>query len=315
MRIVRFRGRGRLLGLLAAVVAMSIVPAPGVQADTGPTYRPAIVNATGWRHLSAPLAGSTLAGSALAGPSSLPGPNVGDDIGPGAYLLIDQTDGNTYICTANFVWQDQSGKRYLGAAGHCFLPPEGDVEASPAGDPGLYVDRVQVCVSGCAFGGQLGSAFTGELADLGDVAYARQSAGGTDVGNDFGLVEIPAGTTGVRYNVPVWGGPSGTPATPDPGDTVCLYGNAGGLGEVFATKARFGVAGVSDDDAWFASIPSAPGDSGSAVVSCPMLTGGAAAGVLTHLATNGTGFIAGTTIEQAKQLAAQVGLQISIVQS
>ncbi|MFZ6002973.1 MAG: hypothetical protein ACOYXM_03490 [Actinomycetota bacterium] len=306
MRIVRFRGRGRLLGLLAAVVAMSIVPAPGVQADTGPTYRPAIVNATGWRHLSAPLAGPTLGGKTLAG---VPAPNAGDGIGPGAYLLIDQTDGNTYICTANFVWQDQSGKRYLGAAGHCFLPPEGP-EAS-LGDPGQYVTRVQVCVSGCTFGGQLGSAFTGELADLGDVAYARQS----DVGNDFGLVEIPAGTTGVRYNVPVWGGPSGTPATPDPGDTVCLYGNAGGLGEVFATKARFGVAGVSDDDAWFASIPSAPGDSGSAVVSCPMLTGGAAAGVLTHLATNGTGFIAGTTIEQAKQLAAQVGLQISIVQS
>ncbi len=295
----------RLVGVVAAVVAAAGLGAPGAHAaDSG--LRPAALDVTGWTRLATP----GLAGARSAAPG-LPGPAAGDGIGPGSYLLIDQTDGNSYICTANFVWRDPAGNRYLGAAGHCFLPA--NVPAAPQGDSThQYSTRVQVCVSSCAFGGQLGTVVGGALQDLGDVVYARQSMNGTDVGNDFGLVRIPPGTT-VRPNMPVWGGPSGAPSAPTLGQRVCLYGNAGGLGEVFATKARAGVAGVGGPGSWYASVPSAPGDSGAAVVLCPALGGANAAGILTHLATNGTGFIAGTTVARAIEMAHEANLSISVV--
>ncbi|MEO7429251.1 MAG: hypothetical protein ABIY48_07680 [Acidimicrobiales bacterium] len=283
--------RRRVLGTLIALLAIAPLAVPAAQAGSG--FRPAMLNVTGWTRLASP----TLAGTKLVG---APLPNAGDGIGPGSYLLIDQTDGNSYICTANFVWTDGS-KTYLGAAGHCFLRA-GDVVAPPA-TPGFRVKAVSVCVSSCAFGGQLGSVVRGDLRPLGPVVFARQSESGQDVGNDFGLVEIPSALlASVRHSVPVWGGPTGTPAAPGLGQRLCLYGNAGGLGEVFATKARAGVAGQGTQSAWFASIPSAPGDSCAAVVSCPSLTGTTAAGILTHLATNGTGFIAGTTVERARTM-------------
>ncbi len=243
---------------------------------------------------------------------SIASPSAADGIGPGSYLLIDHTDGNSYICTANFVWAG-GGQTYLGAAGHCFLPA--GVESSPSTDPGKYVTRVQVCVSGCAFGGQLGAVLNGTFADLSPVAYARQEQGaGNDVGHDFGLVTIPAGLLPlVRHNVPVWGGPTGS-APIGVGQPVCLYGNAEGFGEVFLTRARFGLGSSTHDGAWYANIPSFQGDSGSAVVNCPNLQGGSAVGILTHLATDGTGVIAGTTVAQAKAMVlADRGLAINLV--
>lgn len=293
----------KALSVVAAVLVMASLVAPSVGADS-PPYRPAQVDVTGWPRLDTvtPL-------RALAGPS-VPGPRSGDGIGPGSYLLIDRTDGS-FICTANFVWAAGTA-RYLGAAGHCFLEPN-DTHA-PSSNPGYRVKKVSVCVSGCAFGGQLGAVIQGDLRDLGPVAYARQSAGGVDVGNDFGLVRIPSGLLPlIRPSVPVWGGPVGAPTTPTLGERVCTYGNAGGLGEVFVTKARAGVSGVSTPNAWFASMPSAPGDSGAAIVVCPALSGTSAAGVLTHLATNGTGFVAGTTVARAKAMALEAGLSIDIV--
>lgn len=274
----------RLVGSLVVLVALASLSAPEAQAsDSG--FRPARLTVTGWPRLAVP---------------ALPGPSAGDGIGPGSYLLIDQTDGNSYICTANFVWNGPRGARYLGAAGHCFLPA--DQQAAPRANPGKYVTRVQVCVSGCAFGGQLGAVLQGNFVTLGSVAYARQEQGaGNDVGHDFGLVKIPSGTAGVRTTVPVWGGPTGS-APIGFLKPVCLYGNAEGLGEAFATKARAGIGSSTHDGAWYANIPSAPGDSGSALVNCPALVGTTAVGILTHLATDGTGFIAGTTVAQAQAM-------------
>ncbi len=134
----------------------------------------------------------------------------------------------------------------------------------------------------------------------------------SESGHDFGVVQIPSSLLGsLRPAVPVWGGPSGSEA-PSAGTLACLYGNAVGLGEVFATKARAGVlipdVIFDEPGAWFAAMPSLQGDSGSAVVDC--VTGGAI-GILTHITTNG---IAGTTVAQAKTLATEAGLSLSIVQ-
>lgn len=303
--------RRQIVSIITGVAVIATVALAAPTASAAPSFVPARVDVTGWTR----QAGPSPLGVALAGPSALPGPAVGDGIGPGSYLLIDQTDGNSYICSANFVWSGGGGP-YLGAAGHCFLPA--GVDRAPLGAPSTYVTRVQVCVSSCLFGGQLGAVIQGNFAQLGAVRYARQSLGdGNDVGNDFGLVAIPAGLQPqIRRTVPVWGGPSGPASTPGVGQPVCLYGNAGGLGEVFATKARAGVSGVpsADGSAWFATVPSFQGDSGSAVVNCPGLTGGAALGVLTHLATNGTGVIAGTTVSRARAMAGEAGLAIDILQ-
>lgn len=303
----RRRTAGAVIGLLAIVTVVLATP----RAEAAPSFVPGRLDVTGWTRQAAPSGRAV----ALAGPRALPGPSVGDGIGPGSYLLIDQTDGGSYICSANFVWTGGGGP-YLGAAGHCFLPQ--GVDRAPLGAPSTYVSRVQVCVSSCLFGGQLGAVIQGNFATLGSVRYARQSLGnGNDVGNDFGLVAIPAGLQGqIRPSVPVWGGPTGPASTPGVGKPVCLYGNAGGLGEIFATKARAGVSGApsADGSAWYATIPSFQGDSGSAVVNCPGLTGGAPLGILTHLATNGTGVIAGTTVSRAKAMAGEAGLNINILQ-
>lgn len=267
--------------------------ARAADSGSGPAGRPAVLEVTGWRY--------TTAGSPL--------PSAADGIGPGSYLLITTTDVSSgspaqFICTANFVW-DGTGGPYLGAAGHCFLPA--DKDAYVGTDP--YVTKVEVCVSGCLFGGQLGAGFAGTFKTLGAVVYARQLRGDADIGNDFGLVRIPPALASlIRPSVPVWGGPTGSAAVRT-GMPVCLYGNGEGVGEVFASKARAGVGIVEGDGnlgeagAWFADAPSAPGDSGAAVVNCAPaasgVSGTTAVGILTHLVVGDPGVVAGTTVAKA----------------
>lgn len=289
------RRRIALLTVLAATLSIAaLLPARAA----GSPYRHARLNVTGVR---------------VSTPTGLPTPDAGDRIGPGSPLLIDLNDNGpvTALCTANFVWQS-SGTYYLGAAGHCFLPQNGTVVKGR--DP--YVSRVRVCVASCLLGGasQLyTNGITGDFRDLGPVVYARQTDGkGNDVGHDFGVVQIPSGLLGfLRPAVPVWGGPSGS-ETASVGTPACLYGNAAGLGEVFATKARAGVIVpdliFDEPGAWFAAMPSFEGDSGSAVVDCAT---GAAIGILTHITTNG---IAGTTVARAIEMAREAHLSLSIVQ-
>ena len=280
---------------VVAAVASLVLPASIARGSSGDPARRAALDVTGWRHAAA---------------TALPTPDAGDGIGPGSYLLVERSDG-TFICTANYVWTDGTTS-YLGSAGHCFLPadpvsgePEDDVEAGS----NQWVSRVQVCVSGCAFGGQLGAVFAGELQDLGEVVYARQVSGDADVGHDFGIVTIPTGLLGlVRPAMPVWGGPTGVGTI---GAQVCHYGNALGLGETFPTKARTGAGLFEEDGAWFAATPSFQGDSGSAVNNCTGATGTTAVGILTHLTAAG---VAGTTVARAVEMVRpDLGRSISVV--
>jgi hypothetical protein len=257
----------------------------------------------------------------VAIPAHLPVPAAATGIGPGSHLLIEfaSEPDVIYGCTANFIWKPPSGTtRYLGAAGHCFVPETKTATHGPGADYNASGTSVKVCVSGCNFGGLTGFILDGTTIALGPVAYSRNSQGGVDVGNDFGIVTIPASLpTGVslRPSVPVWGGPtsSGVVTT---GGLLCLYGNGAGVGEVFPTMARAGIGMTTFADRWSADMPSAVGDSGSAVETCGQDAGGlhgfAAVGILTHL-TPGAGIISGTTMSRAIAMAVQAGLTISLV--
>lgn len=59
-----------------------------------------------------------------AQPAHFPQPAAATGIGPGSHLIITMP-GGTFGCTGAFIFQN-GGKRYLGAAGHCFLPREQD---------------------------------------------------------------------------------------------------------------------------------------------------------------------------------------------
>lgn len=251
-------------------------------------------------------------------PAAAPEPVNG--LGPGSMLFISR-DGEpgTEACTANFVWEDGSGTKYLGAAGHCFLQEAnaGGTQFDGAG-PDLSDVTVMACVD-CAFGGAtaLSLGLRGSEIELGDVVYARQMADdGTSVGSDFGIVVIPSEAEDlIDASMPTWGGPSET-GDIDGGDSLVQYGNGVVTGETVATKARSGL-GAGNDQAtgsWFAAIPASPGDSGSAVqVAEPggsALQGVEAAGVLTHLTPNGA---AGTNVAKAKTMAGEEDLDISVV--
>lgn len=255
-------------------------------------------------------------------PDHVPLPAMASGIGPGSNLEINFGDGWNYGCTANFLWQATNGKRYLGAAGHCFLPPEATATHGPGADFNANAVRVRACASSCTFGGQMSFIVSGNMVELGRVAYARQTGPGGDVGNDFGLVEIPTSVLPqTRASMPVWGGPtSGTPT--DAEGSVCMYGNGVGVAEVWPTMARTGYGlGSFDDGSWQIAIASEVGDSGSAVITCSTHAGGLhgqrPVGVLTHgigaIVATVPGVAFGTTTQKAIQMATQAGLTISVV--
>jgi hypothetical protein len=161
---------------------------------------------------------------------------------------------------------------------------------------------------------------TGDLVTLGSVAYARQTAAAGDVGNDFGVVAIPASLASrIRPSMPVFGGPSSVEDV-TLGAPLCHYGNGVAVGETFLTMARVGVGGGSTATSWMADLLAAPGDSGSAVVTCGLngtsLQGLGAAGVLTHLGVEigvEHGVVLGTTIGRAIEMAQEAGLALSPV--
>lgn len=246
-------------------------------------------------------------------------PESVDGLGPGSMLFITR-DGEpgTAACTANFVWEGADGTKYLGAAGHCFLQDAAIGGTRYDGEvPNLGNVTVRACID-CTFGGAtaLALGLRGEVIELGEVVYARQADDGTQIGSDFGLAEIPPEAEAlIDASMPTWGGPSETGEI-NGSDPLVQYGNGVVTGETVATKSRSGLGTENDGNAgsWFAALPAAPGDSGSAVqVAQPSvsgLSGVEAAGVLTHVTTAGT---AGTNVQKATQMATEAGLDIDVV--
>jgi hypothetical protein len=252
-------------------------------------------------------------------------------IGPGSPLQITIPNDGTYGCSANFVWRE-GNKLYLGAAGHCFVSATSKATHGEAADFDASGVVVDVCVAGCE-GNSDTHTLLGTMVRLGRVAYARQSSpdGTEDVGFDFGVVEIPAEAAHlVRPGLPVWGGFSGVEQM-EFGKLACHFGNGLVTGETFVTKARVGVGGGSDANAWYGDFVAAPGDSGSGMIGCVRdglsFSGTRAIGVLTHLAVgtgevayNGIntkvehGFVMGTTIARAIEMAHEAGLNLTLVE-
>ena len=251
-------------------------------------------------------------------PAAVPAPVNG--LGPGSMLFVMRDgESGTSGCTANFVWEGDDGTLYLGAAGHCFLQDANVGGTRYDGEgPDLSNVTVKACID-CEFGGAtaLALGLRGTVVELGDVVYARQAADdGTAVGYDFGVVEIPSDAEHlIDASMPSWGGPN-TTGQIDADDPIVQYGNGVVTGETVVTKARSGLGAMNDGatGSWYAALPAAPGDSGSAVqVAAPggtALRGEEAAGVLTHITTTG---VAGTNVEKSKAMATEAGLDLQVV--
>lgn len=268
--------------------------------------------------------------SDLAAPASvlteeeLVSPEAASDIGPGSALLITIPNEGRFGCSANFVWTSKGNRRYLGAAGHCFLPEDRTSTHGAGADYDASGVIVQVCIANCDKGFRTGIVDEGTWLTLGKVAYARQqSAAGDAIGFDFGVAEIPRKIEGVvRTSLPVWGGPNSSAHQLTLGDYGCHYGNGIAAGELYVTKARVGLGGISDDEAWAGDFAGAPGDSGSGMVACTQsgttFVGQGAVGILTHLGfwvsptTGGHGVVLGTNVNQAVRLAAEAKLSLTI---
>lgn len=241
-------------------------------------------------------------------------------IGPGSPILTTIPGEGTFICTANFVYRSGT-TYYLGAAGHCFLPEGKKATHGTGADYNAGSVVTEVCVDFCYFGGQL-TGFLGDFQRLGSVAFARQTGPGGDIGNDFGVVQVPAGLVGLlRPELPVWEGPTGANSNEGTGQLLAHYGNGIDAGTVFASKGRLGTSlndGVSNS--WQGNLEINGGDSGSPVVfasasaSNDVVTGGAALGIVTHGLITGTVPLAwGTTIGQAISMATQANLSLTLV--
>jgi hypothetical protein len=261
-------------------------------------------------------------------------PEAARNIGPGSALVITIPGEGRFGCTANFVWNG-GGKRYLGSAGHCFLPGSKKATHGEGADYDASGVEVRVCVEGCE-GNFRTMLLVGKFVTLNGVAYARQTdpTGTEDVGNDFGVVEIPRAFADlVRPSLPVFGGPDGAD-TLKPGAFGCHYGHGLVVGETFVTKARVGVGGGGDEQFWMGDFAGAFGDSGSGLVKCEpegaTFKGQGAVGVLTHLGLAvcpckvnfkkrtveaQQGVIFGTTVARSVELAREAGLSLSLVRA
>ncbi len=238
-------------------------------------------------------------------------------IGPGSPLL-QNIGGSWYICSANFVFQSGS-KYYLGSAGHCFLGQGATSSHGAGANYNLNQVTVEVCVDFCYFGGQL-QGFLGDMITLGSPTYARQTGSGGDIGNDFGVVEIPSQYHHlIRPEMPMWNGPTGADGNEGTGNTVVHYGNGIEAGTFVASKGRAGTS-LNDGDAssWQALVSIAGGDSGSAInhgtIGTSVLEGGDALGIVTHgLIVPGVPLGWGTSIERAITMATEANLNLQLV--
>ncbi len=164
-------------------------------------------------------------------------------------------------CTSNFIYTDAAGNYYIGAAAHCFSPDTNSgVDACEARNEALGID---VEIENAAFMGSLAYTSWQSMQDRGEVPGS-----GACIGNDFALIKIdPRDVDNVHPAARVFEGPTAAfKGNANPGDEVFTYGQS----PLSLQQAKSGFIDSLSEDAWtyFVSFesPTAPGDSGSAVL-------------------------------------------------
>ncbi|MCA1812817.1 MAG: PKD domain-containing protein, partial [Halobacteriales archaeon] len=262
-------------------------------------------------------------GTVLNGAPTTPTPGVQQGLGPGTGIQMALFDTvapagiKSFICTANFLFEDPaSGTYYLATAGHC-LQDTNSVDATAA----TKARWVRLCFRNCVNNGgvtTLGdyvllepdSAYPGYT----PVKWAHQNG----IGDDAGLIEIPPSLNGLlRPWLWFWGGPRGT-ADFAANDVLVHWGHGVATGTSFATQGRAAiVSSVSpivnaNAPRGFAAYGALyGGDSGSdASKAAPrtdkVAVGDKASGILTHsIALAGEGLVVnffGTQMSRALQM-------------
>lgn len=185
---------------------------------------------------------------------TVPAQAAGGAIQPGVRLVTDGAQ-----CTANFIFTDRTGARFIGMAAHCAsatngtgtngclersLPLGTEVEIENASRPGIL-----------AYSSWSTMRRVGER-DRNPCIY-----------NDFALVRIdPADHHRVNPTFPVFGGPTGVAPGPPSGERVYSYGSSG-LRPGSTLSAKEGRSLGSVGNGWATTVytltPGIPGDSGS----------------------------------------------------
>lgn len=206
--------------------------------------------------LRARLAVLLLALAALATllPAAPAEARLGGAIQPGVELV---TDGSQ--CTANFVFTDRTGARFIGMSAHCAkegnsTSTNGCIQRSlPLGTP--------VEIQNATKPGKLAYSSWATMRRVGE---RDENA---CFYNDFALVRIdPADHRRVNPTVPVFGGPTGVAPGPGPNRLVYSYGNSG-LRPGDSLDAKRGRSLGQTGNGWatvvYTLTPGIPGDSGS----------------------------------------------------
>ena len=196
---------------------------------------------------------------------------AGERIAPGVKVVTDGAQ-----CTANFVFTDATGARFIGMAAHC---------ASATGGTGTDGCRerslplgTEVDIENASEPGRLAYSSWATMHRVGE--RDRNAC----LYNDFALVRIhPADHGRVDPTMPVFGGPTGLAPYSHPGKEVYSYGNSD-LRPGGSLDAKRGRSSGTSNDNWAITVstftPGVPGDSGSGFLDHR----GRAVGVLSSLA-------------------------------
>lgn len=197
-------------------------------------------------------------------------------IQPGVRTYVGEGFGGRSQCTANFIFTDRDGARYIGQSAHCASTGGADetdgcrARSKPIG--------TKVAIEGATRPGVLAYSSWETMRRVGErdpfaCAY-----------NDFALVRIhPADHRRVNPTVPVFGGPTGLAPYSHAGDRHYSYGNSS-LRPINTLDAKRGTSRGTSHDGWAITVytttsPGIPGDSGSGFLD----SRGRAVGVLSTL--------------------------------
>lgn len=233
--------------LVAALAAVSTAPAQGL-------VRLPVGGLLGLAPAPAPTTGSLVLGGVpcrLLPPAVPTAAPVGTGTCPGVRPggVVTSEVGS---CTFNFLFVGAGGHRYMGTAGHCILPVEGEQSWPEGAGP---------------------EARDGAGARIGEFAFAVLGSE-----KDFALVRLDPAVE-ASPQMCHFGGPTGLNATSPTTPVVLQYfGNGLVIGDVLPARSAVAL-GMPDPDHVFAVGLALPGDSGAGVISAD----GGAVGVLVTL--------------------------------